>query len=144
MEIKTDERKSLYTIRVAAELSGVSPGTIREYERQGLLRVYRDPSSRHRLFSALEINWVRQIWHLIHEERLNVEGIRRLLTVVPCFEIAKCSREIREVCPVVREKDHPCWASKCLPLCCGESGRNCQSCEVYTLSQQNPVLIPKV
>ena len=143
MEIITDERKSLYTIRVAAELSGVSPGTIREYERQGLLRVHRDPNSRHRLFSALEIDWVRQIWHLIHEEHLNVEGIRRLLTVVPCFKIAKCSQEMREACHIVREEYKPCWASNSPPLCCAESGRICQACEVYTHSQQNPVLVPK-
>lgn len=144
MHNTTDETKSLYTIRIASELSGVSAGTIREYERQGLLRVYRGPSSRHRLFSALEIKWIQQIWHLIHEDGLNVEGIRRLLTVEPCFKIAKCAKEIRDACPVYREESQLCWASDNIPLCCETSGRICQACPVYTRSQQNPALVPKV
>ena len=143
MDLHTDETRSLYTIRVASELSGVSPGTIREYERQGLLRVYRGPSSGHRLFSALEIRWIQQVWHLIHEEGLNIEGIRRLLVVEPCYKIARCDKSVREACPIFREEDHPCWASDKVPLCCRDGGRICQSCPVYVRSRANPALAPK-
>ncbi len=143
MDHTNDETKSLYTIRIASELSGVSAGTIREYERQGLLRVYRGPSSRHRLFSALEIKWIQQIWHLIHEEGLNIEGIRRLLMVEPCHKIARCPKELREECPVYIEESQPCWASEKTPLCCEQTGRICQSCPVYSRSQKSPALVPK-
>ena len=144
MELKTDEEKPLYTIRVASELSGVTPGTVREYERQGLLRVYRGPSSRHRLFSALEIKWIKQVWHLIHEEGLNMEGIRRLLMVEPCYKIVKCPKEMRENCPAIMHGSQPCWAVQDAPLCCQPNGRVCQSCPVYQRCQQSPMLASKV
>lgn len=139
----TDEKRSLYTIRVASELSGVALGTIREYERQGLLRVYRRPSSRHRLFSAVEINWIRQIWRLIHDDGLNVEGIRRLLVVEPCHRIIRCGPSLREGCPAFHKDDRPCWAIDAAPRCCTGSGRICQACPVYLRSRQSPVLTPK-
>jgi DNA-binding transcriptional MerR regulator len=143
MAVNTDETKSLYTIRVASQLSGVSSGTMREYERQGLLRVYRVPTSRHRLFSAREIKWIRQIWRLIHEEGLNIEGIRRLLTVEPCHKITDCRLEMREACPAFHEPDRPCWASEPEPSCCKDTGRSCQSCKIYLRSQESPMLIPR-
>ncbi len=143
MELVTDETKPLYTIRVASELSGVSPGTIREYERQGLLRVYRRPQSRHRLFSALEIRWIRQVWDLLHEAGLNVAGIRRLLQVEPCYKVIKCAKEVRAGCPVFRAACLPCWSHGITPSCCESSGRNCQACAAYLLSHQNPALSGK-
>lgn len=141
--MRTDEKQSLFTIRVASELSGVASGTIREYERQGLLRVYRGPSSRHRLFSALEIEWIRQIWRLIHDEGLNVEGIRRLLVIEPCHKIIRCNPQVRSVCPAFRQEDRPCWAIDAMPGCCAGSGRICQSCPVYLRSRQSPMLMPR-
>ncbi|MDX1765283.1 MAG: MerR family transcriptional regulator [bacterium] len=139
----TDEKRSLFTIRVASQLSGVASGTIREYERQGLLRVYRGPSSRHRLFSALEIKWIGQIWRLIHDEGLNMEGIRRLLVMEPCHRIIRCDARVRDGCPAFHQEDRPCWATHEAPSCCGDSGRICQSCPAYLRSRQSPVLMPR-
>ncbi len=143
MELVTDESKPLYTIRIASELSGVSAGTIREYERQGLLRVHRRPQSRHRLFSALEIRWIRQVWELLHEEGLNVAGIRRLLQVEPCYKTIRCAREVRNACPVYRTRSSPCWSHGVSPPCCERRGRNCQACAAYLRFRQNPALSSK-
>ncbi len=132
---------SVFTIRVAAKLTGVSPGTIREYERQGLLRTHRDSQSNHRLFTQAEIAWIMQIWKLIHLDGLNYEGLRRLLLVNPCWKITKCLNEHRDTCKVYEENKLACWSLKELPECCVENQRKCQTCKVYATAQENPHLL---
>ena len=133
---------SVFTIRVAAKLTGVSPGTIREYERQGLLRTHRDSQSNHRLFTQAEIMWIMQIWQLIHREGLNYEGIRRLLLITPCWKVLKCPLDYRENCRVYVENKSACWSLEELPECCIENQRTCQACKVYATAQENPHLLP--
>jgi DNA-binding transcriptional MerR regulator len=131
---------SVFTIRVASKLTGVSPGTIREYERQGLLRTHRDSQNNHRLFTQAEIRWIMQIWQLIHREGLNYEGLRRLLLVTPCWKILKCPAEDREKCAIYRENKSTCWSSEDLPECCVDHQRRCQTCKVYAAAHENPHL----
>lgn len=137
-----DNIHSVFTIRVAAKLTGVSPGTIREYERQGLLRTHRDSQSNHRLFTQAEIMWIIQIWHLIHLEGLNYEGLRRLLLLNPCWKIIKCPDKYHDNCKVYGENKLACWSLEKLPECCVENQRKCQTCKVYATSQENPHLLP--
>lgn len=132
---------SVFTIRVAAKLTGVSPGTIREYERQGLLRTHRDSQSNHRLFTQAEIMWIMQIWKLIHLDGLNYEGLRRLLLINPCWKITKCPNEYRDNCKLYEENKSVCWSLKELPECCVENHRKCQTCKVYAAAQENPHLL---
>ena len=138
------EIQSVYTIRVASRLSGISPGTIREYERQGLLRTHRDSQNNHRLFSHGEIKWIMQIWQLIHDEGLNYEGIRRLLITTPCWKILRCPAESREKCNVFTGNKSACWSLEILPECCIDNERKCQTCKVYATAQENPQLVPAI
>lgn len=131
----------VYTIRVASKITGVSPGTIREYERQGLLRSHRDSQNNHRLFTHGELKWITQVWNLIHKEGLNYEGIRRLLLTTPCWKILKCQTEYKEKCRVYTENRFSCWSFDIFPECCTENNRSCQTCKVYTMAQENPYLI---
>lgn len=132
----------VYTIRVASKLTGISPGTIREYERQGLLRMHRDSQSNHRLFTQAEIRWITQIWHLIHKEGLNYNGIRRLLMTTPCWKVLKCPLQYKEKCKVFTENKLTCWALENLPECCVDNQRKCQTCKVYTTAHENHCLLP--
>src|SRR3989337_3355822 len=135
---------SVFTIRVAAKLTGVSPGTIREYERQGLLRSHRDSQNNHRLFTHGELKWITQVWNLIHKEGLNYEGIRRLLLTTPCWKVLKCPAEIRNICEVYLDSKSVCWSLDKLPGCCVMNNRKCQTCRVYDAARDNQYLVPSI
>lgn len=134
--------KPVFTMRVASKLTGISPGTIREYERQGLLRTHRDSQNNHRLFTQGEIKWIVQIWLLIHKEGLNYEGIRRLLLTTPCWKVLKCPAEYKDKCKVYTDSKLTCWSLEVLPECCIDHQRICQICKVYATAHENPYLTP--
>lgn len=49
---KTDE---FLTVSAAAEMLRVAPNTLRNWDRDGKIVVYRDPSSRYRLFKRADL-----------------------------------------------------------------------------------------
>lgn len=71
-----DEDFPAYVISVAAELSGLHPQTLRQYDRLGLVSPQR--SGRYRLYSLRDIRRLEKVQRLA-AEGLNLEGIRRVL-----------------------------------------------------------------
>jgi MerR family transcriptional regulator, heat shock protein HspR len=67
----------VYAISVAAELAGLHPQTLRQYDRLGMV-VPRRVSGRNRLYSGRDIARLREIAQL-SAEGLSLEGIRRVL-----------------------------------------------------------------
>ena len=72
-----DEVKALYVISVAAQLVGMHPQTLRNYERTGLFRPSRTRGGTRR-FSDEDIAQLRRIQQLTREGH-NLEGVRRIL-----------------------------------------------------------------
>ena len=72
-----DPTRAVYVISVAAELAGVHPQTLRNYERSGLLDPGRTAGGSRR-FSDLDLARLRRIQELT-AEGLNLEGVRRVL-----------------------------------------------------------------
>src|SRR5579864_8579966 len=68
----------VYVISVAAELSGMHPQTLREYERRGLVSPGRS-AGRGRRYSMRDILALREIQRLSQEEGVNLSGIKLLL-----------------------------------------------------------------
>src|SRR5580692_4009231 len=68
----------VYVISVAAHLSGMHPQTLRGYERVGLVIPRRTPGGGRR-YSMRDILTLREIQRLSQEERINLEGIKRIL-----------------------------------------------------------------
>ena len=117
----------VYTIGVAARLLGISSHLLRVYEKEGFIIPFRT-SGGHRLYSDLEIEKVRCLRHMITEQGMNYQGIRRLLALVPCWKIRKCEMNDRNECSAFLNITMPCWATeaKCLhPL------ESCRDCTVY-------------
>lgn len=52
---KSSELKDLLTIGQAAELIGVHPDTLRNWDRSGKLQAYRHPINGYRLYSKKEL-----------------------------------------------------------------------------------------
>src|ERR1700688_1376776 len=68
----------VYVISAAAELSGMHPQTLREYERRGLVSPGRS-AGRGRRYSMRDILALREIQRLSQEEGVNLSGIKLIL-----------------------------------------------------------------
>lgn len=117
----------VYTIGIAARKLGISVHSLRLYESEGLIRPFKTDTGR-RLYSDLEIEKVQCIRQMIQEDGLNFEGIRRLLSLVPCWKLRDCGASSEKRCNAFEQRKKPCWATeeKCLkPM------DSCRDCPVY-------------
>lgn len=73
----TDE-SPVYVISVAAQLSGLHPQTLRQYDRLGLVSPDRT-AGRGRRYSARDIDLLRQVQQLSQDEGVNLAGIKRII-----------------------------------------------------------------
>lgn len=119
--------KAIFPISVAAKLLDVHPRTLRIYEEEGLLKPARQGNKRY--FSQDDIEWVRCLRKLIHEEGISIPGVKKLLDLTPCWEIKKCSREVREQCTAFVDRSLPCW-QRAQTICAREPSQ-CEKCEVF-------------
>ncbi|GII88449.1 hypothetical protein Ssi03_64390 [Sphaerisporangium siamense] len=70
----------VYVISVAAQLSGLHPQTLRQYDRLGLVSPGRT-AGRGRLYSTRDIVMLREVQRLSQEEGINLAGIKRILAL---------------------------------------------------------------
>jgi MerR family transcriptional regulator/heat shock protein HspR len=118
------------SIGVLAQRVGLSVSAVRKYENEGLVIAHRTEGGR-RLFCHEDIARIRHIQHLIQDLGLNIEGIRRMQALVPCWDLLPCTAEVRAHCPAYGERSRPCWAIKGLD--CASQGNSCRQCVVYRL-----------
>ncbi len=72
-----DESAALYVISVAAQLSGLHPQTLRQYDRLGLVSPGR-ASGRGRRYSLRDIALLRSVQKMV-AEGINHVGIKRII-----------------------------------------------------------------
>ena len=89
----TDE-SPVYVISVAAQLSGLHPQTLRQYDRLGLVSPDRTPG-RGRRYSARDIAMLRQVQRLSQDEGINLAGIKRIIELEN--EVASLKAQIAEL-----------------------------------------------
>jgi MerR family transcriptional regulator/heat shock protein HspR len=83
-------RMAVYVISVAAELAGMHPQTLRNYERVGLLRPARTQGGNRR-YSQADIAVLHRIAQLV-DSGMNIEGIRHVLMLEN--EVAQLRKEV--------------------------------------------------
>lgn len=88
-----DEHSPLFAIAVAAELSGMHPQTLRQYDRLGLVSPRRT-AGQSRRYSMRDVVQLREIARL-SAEGLNLEGIRRILELEN--EVSALRERVREL-----------------------------------------------
>jgi MerR family transcriptional regulator/heat shock protein HspR len=118
----------LISIGVLARKVGLSVSAIRNYEHEGLIIAHRTPSG-HRLFSHEDITRVRTVQRLIQRLGLNIEGIRRMEALLPCWDLLPCTPEARTRCAAYKDNTRPCWMIKGID--CAPQGNECRQCAVY-------------
>jgi MerR family transcriptional regulator/heat shock protein HspR len=79
MPAESPDARAVYVISVAAQLVGVHPQTLRNYERSGLLDPSRSPGGSRR-FSDADLARLRRIQELT-AEGVNLEGVKRILAL---------------------------------------------------------------
>ena len=129
-ELTEDEKKEapLYPIGIVAELIGTTDQTLRLYEKHGLLKPAR--RNKNRFYSENDIKWLRCLRELIHNKKISIEGIKKLLEYAPCWEITVCSEERKNKCSAYIDKTKPCWELNRM-ICNRENGKICEDCVVY-------------
>ena len=78
--MELDETTPLFVISVAAELSGMHPQTLRQYDRMGLVSPTRT-QGRSRRYTMQDVAKLREVAKL-SAEGVSLEGIRRVLELV--------------------------------------------------------------
>ena len=94
---KGDEELALYVISVAAELSGLHPQTLRQYDRIGLVSPSR-ARGRGRRYSLRDIALLRNVSRMVGEG-INLAGIKRIIELESAMshmaiEVAKLRIEV--------------------------------------------------
>ncbi|HWD38410.1 MAG TPA: helix-turn-helix transcriptional regulator [Fimbriimonas sp.] len=79
------ENHPVYMIGVAAQLCGVHPQTLRQYERLGLVNPSR-VGSKNRLYSESDIRRVRRVQRLTQEMGVNLAGVDLILRLLDDME----------------------------------------------------------
>jgi MerR family transcriptional regulator/heat shock protein HspR len=72
------EDVKMFVISVAAELAGMHPQTLRQYDRLGLVQPGRATGGGRR-YSARDVARLREIGRLSHNEGVNLAGIKRII-----------------------------------------------------------------
>ena len=102
-----DEELALYVISVAAELSGLHPQTLRQYDRIGLVSPSR-AQGRGRRYSLKDIALLRNVSRMV-SEGINLAGIKRIIELESAMshmaiEVAKLRIEVDALLELNPEK----------------------------------------
>ena len=126
--MELDYNEPAFTIGVVAQKLGISVPTVRMYEKAGLIIPFRTATKR-RLYSLADLERISFFRKLIKEEGLNLESIRRLLAILPCWGIKPCNTDMRKNCPANDDCKLICWM---LPdTACHKDNISCRNCPVY-------------
>ncbi|MCX7835763.1 MAG: MerR family transcriptional regulator [bacterium] len=118
----------IYPIGTVARMLGISVMTLRMYERRGLIVVYKN-SNGQRLYSETDINRLKCIRKAIVDQKISIEGIRTLHSLIPCWETIHCPMSERLRCPAYTHPQAGCWTVAHEDNVCAD--RDCRNCEVY-------------
>ena len=125
------DTKTRHTIGSVARMLDVSVQTLRLYERRGLLLAEKSAGNQ-RFYSESDIERLKCIRMAINDHKISIEGIRRIQSMIPCWEHVQCPMEERLACPAYTASEAGCWTYRHKANECRD--RDCLHCEVYLLA----------
>lgn len=95
-----------FVISVAAELAGMHPQTLRQYDRLGLVTPART-KGRGRRYSSRDVQQLREIQRLSQDEGINLAGIQRILDLQRRVDRLEAERDLlrRQLAEVEERRD---------------------------------------
>ena len=130
MDINVDIYDPVLTIGTVADKLNVAVQTIRLYEQEGLIIPFKTKSGR-RMYSMHDLERLKCIRKMITEEKLNLSGIKRLMSLIPCWEFKGGLDDDCRNCPVYYHSNSPCWSSEKVGEKCLK--QDCRECAVYRI-----------
>ena len=125
-----EKHKPLYSIAVAAELSGSSARMLREYEKAGFIKPARVNGQRR--YSNSDIEYIKNVLFYLEKAGMTITGLKILYMMAPCWEIKQCGKSS---CPAYGNFSRKCWET------ISESGLAdqyyCEGCSIYLTYQKN-------
>ncbi len=88
--------KAIFPIGTAASMLEVHPRTLRIYEDEGLVKPGRKGGRRY--YSLNDIQWIKCLRHMIHDQGISIAGIKKLMQYTSCWNIVECPMEKRKRC----------------------------------------------
>jgi MerR family transcriptional regulator/heat shock protein HspR len=93
-ELTIDPEAPIFVISVAAQLAGMHPQTLRQYDRLGLVTPGRT-AGRGRRYSTRDVAVLREVQRLSQEEGVNLAGIKRILELE--LEVGRLRGQVRQL-----------------------------------------------
>ncbi|MGF1648502.1 MAG: heat shock protein transcriptional repressor HspR [Kineosporiaceae bacterium] len=107
----SERRLTVYVISVAAQLAGMHPQTLRQYDREGLVTPARTRGGGRR-YNDADVQRLREVQRLSQEEGVNLAGIRRILSLQAEVDVLQAeTRRLREEVAHLREDRRRVWAA---------------------------------
>ncbi len=128
METNKLYNNPIYPIRTAAKLLNISVHTLRMYEREGLIIPHKTEGNQ-RAYSLADIERVECIRTAINQNKISINGIKTIYSLIPCWEIIGCSDLDRKNCKAYAGHTEPCWTYTHPGTTC--HNRDCKECDVY-------------
>jgi MerR family transcriptional regulator/heat shock protein HspR len=88
------EETPVYVISVAAQLAGMHPQTLRQYDRLGIVCPERTGGGGRR-YSARDVDTLREVQRLSQDEGVNLAGIKRIRELEE--QVAALTRRVAEL-----------------------------------------------
>jgi MerR family transcriptional regulator/heat shock protein HspR len=120
----------VFTIGTVAKMLDVSVQTIRMYEQEGLILPAKTETGR-RMYSMQDVERLDCIRKMIVEKGLNIKGIRKLMSLIPCWEFKGGLDDECKNCEAYYDASGPCWSLSNVGAKC--SNTNCRECPVYRI-----------
>ena len=84
-------QKPLFTIGIVSEMLGITPTTLRTWEKRGLIEVER--RGKNRYYSFADIDRLKEIKKLLRNRGMNIAGVKTILDQTRCWEIKECGED---------------------------------------------------
>lgn len=98
-----EEDRPVFVISVAAELAGMHPQTLRQYDRLGLVTPGRAGGGGRR-YSPRDVALLREVQRLSQEEGVNLAGIKRIIELENHVEALQ-ARVVELACELEQARD---------------------------------------
>ncbi|MEW6586017.1 MAG: hypothetical protein AB1442_10465, partial [Nitrospirota bacterium] len=74
--------------------------------------------------------WLQCLRDILHNKKISIEGIRKLLDYAQCWELTECPAEIRADCPMYMDTGKKCW-EQYRKICQKIPDKICADCIVF-------------
>ena len=77
-----DKEKPFYNVKQVAEILGISDDRVRTYDEEKLVFPFRSQKGLKRLYSELDIEWLKDVRDIIGKNKMNIYSFKLLFIIL--------------------------------------------------------------